>query len=509
MMWDKEFRQIVDNKRYLTIILIVSIFFGLICKLLLALNINLNSDTVVPGLQAMEIFSYGNTFLDGFNYPVNYPAVFTDLLPFHLLIQLLTNYDPAALRLTAFLIFILILAIYSALVYKVTGDRVKALLFMAFLANLTPSAYYFFVQPVSHGATVMFAGLLIYFLLDFEKLRSYQKALVAIAVFLITFSDNMALAIIVMPFMVVYTYTAIRSGRKKLASIGLSLICVLIPAFAAYACKWFIPGMIDLGFTMVGAYDPPKNLPRLFLENVSLYVTNLLTVVNDQLLSLLQGTIGPYELAGLALAGLFGYSLWTVSKDAKKYPPGFLLLLLVSNALLFLVNVLTSISAARYLLFASLSVFIVLALGYDKSKIYLALAAIVVISAAAGSIMAIQTMGAPNQAENSLIGYLKENKLDVGFSGYWDSNIVTYLSKGDIKVRAVGYNNGHIVPYDLLSCSKWYEDRPTKFFLLYHVDHDYGDIGAISSSLKWKEMRKYGNYYIFIYDLPESPLVSH
>lgn len=45
-----------------------------------------------------------------------------------------------------------------------------------------PSAYSYFIQPVSHGATIFFSGLLLLLLLRVEKPRLYQQIIFADAI---------------------------------------------------------------------------------------------------------------------------------------------------------------------------------------------------------------------------------------------------------------------------------------------------------------------------------------
>lgn len=61
------------------VILTILIIYGLFTGLMYSLNFDLGSDTVVPGLVAMEIFDHGNL---QYNFPVNDPYLFTDIYTF-------------------------------------------------------------------------------------------------------------------------------------------------------------------------------------------------------------------------------------------------------------------------------------------------------------------------------------------------------------------------------------------------------------------------------------------
>ena len=101
--------------------------YGLLAGFMYSLNYDLGSDTVVPGIVAMEIFSHGNF---QFDYPVNDPHIFTDVYTFHLMPQYLSGYDPTVLRLTAFVMFLILIAIFAYIIYRYAGI-VSAMMFAA------------------------------------------------------------------------------------------------------------------------------------------------------------------------------------------------------------------------------------------------------------------------------------------------------------------------------------------------------------------------------------------
>ena len=60
----------------------------------------------------------------------------------------------------------------------------------------------------------------------------------------------------------------------------------------------------------------------------------------------------------------------------------------------------------------------------------------------------------PNREQYELINYLKELNLTLGFGDYWDSNIITYLSKEDILVRPVCFTDEKIIPFKWNACGR-------------------------------------------------------
>lgn len=96
----------LKNDHLLNWILFLLIVYGLYLKLQSSFSIPLNSDFVLPGLFCREIFVHGNDLLKGYYFPFPDPHIFSELIPFHVLPQLLTRYDPKALYLTSYSIYV-------------------------------------------------------------------------------------------------------------------------------------------------------------------------------------------------------------------------------------------------------------------------------------------------------------------------------------------------------------------------------------------------------------------
>ncbi len=71
--------------------------------------------------------------------------------------------------------------------------------------------------------------------------------------------------------------------------------------------------------------------------------------------------------------------------------------------------------------------------------------------------------GQPNAAELQLAGYLAARGLHSGYGGYWQSNIITFLSWHKVKVAGLTIDQqGKIAPFHWLSKADWY-DAPANF----------------------------------------------
>ena len=112
----------------------------------------------------------------------------------------------------------------------------------------------------------------------------------------------------------------------------------------------------------------------------------------------------------------------------------------------------------------------------------------------------------PNRAQFELIEYLKENGLVYGVGDYWDSNIITYLSKEQVIIRPILLNNGQILPPNWWwSSQRWYSGEAidfNKLFLIFRSD-DAPMMDALKPYLmnnQPNETKSYKNYKIFVYN---------
>ncbi len=99
----------------------------------------------------------GILFLQGFYFPFADPHVFSDLIPYHLLPQLFSGYSPVALALSAYIIFVVIILIFSVLVYNMTKNITSSLIFASLLVNIPNfAADNFFLRPEVHMGAITF-----------------------------------------------------------------------------------------------------------------------------------------------------------------------------------------------------------------------------------------------------------------------------------------------------------------------------------------------------------------
>ena len=303
--------------RWLVIaVLAILILYGLFAGLLYSLNYDLGSDNVVPGLVAIEVFNHGNF---QFNYPANDPHLFTDVYTFHLLPQYLSGYDPTVLRLTAFVMFLILIAIFAYIIYGYAGT-VSALMFAALMANLSPDAYWYFISPDWHLGMLIGAGLFI-ILLDFDRIKKrslYWTALCVFAVGLVMLSDSSILTVFIIPYVAYYilfkrpelkrssqnkktgkqTHKTASTGKnvgiQKLDMVVLS--AVVIPGiawlFKTYEPVSFSTWLPYFNSTPMGLVD----FQHALVVNLPLYFQALALLVNTALFNVLSLNIGILDI---------------------------------------------------------------------------------------------------------------------------------------------------------------------------------------------------------------------
>ena len=485
----------LNTKKLAIVILAILIMYGLLAGFMYSLNYDLGSDTVVPGIVAMEIFSHGNF---QFDYPVNDPHIFTDVYTFHLLPQYLSGYDPTVLRLTAFVMFLILIAIFAYIIYGYAGT-VSALMFAALMANLSPDAYWYFISPDWHLGMLIGAGLFI-ILLDFDRIKKrslYWTALCVFAVGLVMLSDSSILTVFIIPYVAYYilfkrpelkrssqnkktgkqTQDAVApnkdDGLQKLDLVVLS--AVVIPGIA-WLFKTYEP--LSIGAQLLYFNSTPVGLvdfQHALVVNLPLYFQALALLVNTALFNVLSLNIGILDIpvAVMFLVAL-GISFVRVNKKA-----GYLYgIFLGSAVVMFLGFVLLSLTdglwSARFLIFTALAVFGVIALAYDekdeKNKLNILLLALVIVLVLATVPINYSKMisldGQPNKEDYQLIAFIESRGYNYGYSDYTYANTLTYLSKEKLTVRSVQVHSGTIDPYAWLGSLKWYDQQPSKFFIV-------------------------------------------
>lgn len=498
--------------------LILFTFVGLATKLLFSVKLDLNSDMAGIGLISMEIARHGNFLLSGYYLPADDTFLFTEL-PFQLIPQVLTGYDPLTLKIVSFFIFALAVSALSYVVYLVSGEAVNALLFVALAVSLPPMGYGYFAIPTTHIATMVFLGAMLILLLYIGKrdaefgqkgsrrkkrqtapAKAYRQLVAALGALtlLSTLSDTIILAWLVVPFILAYLLLY----REKSPGMNAAVASMAIVSALAYVFKTnFVREWVAQTFVKID----PANIASVTLP---LSARSLAVFLDTGLYRALSGlTVGPIEAVSIiVLAALLLYTVKRAVEDKDKR--FFYSLLLISGMVMFasflVMSLVKDMSQARYFTFTGLTVFMAAAVAYRKGdRIFSALAlAFLVLSAFYGISQASAVWDhQPNAQDYGLIGFLKENNLTYGYGSVLTSNAFTYLSGEEVAVRPVQFYRDGLRPNVWLGCERWYQSPPDKAFLL--IDNSTLDdngrqvIGSLAASLNASEPLHYGKYDIY------------
>lgn len=514
----------------LNFILICSIIYGFICKLLIEINLNLNSDTVLAGILSMEISRHKNYNLDNIYLPSANPYIFSDILPFHLVPQIISDFNPLCLKVVTYFIYVLIVVNFSYIVYKLTGKNTNALLFASFMANISSSYLFsfmgssFYLEPTHHNATVLFTGFFILTFLNINPVYIEYKTnlspiIASFLLILIVFSDAIILAWFVIPITICYF---ICYGNKRTSSM-LLIIFINISSIITYI---FTPHIVKHFISFSARNIGPRDISEIITQNIPLFFEGV-----SRQLSLNFHNIST-EFVILELIYILSFSIvifsivkYIICGNNCKSVNYMYIYLLTSATAIFLGYIIVMLSAdlftSRYLMFTGLSIFMLISMIYGNHTFNRKLSILYKLSAfsilfymiVVNSIFVtnMNIYNNSNENEYALINYLDKNNLTYGIGDYWDSNLITYLSNEQVIIRPVDIHNGMIYPFRWMACENWFNSS------LYVVNAYFIITGDNNVFLKQEEIekmmkitnysgltsiRKFNNYLIYVFDGP-------
>lgn len=486
------------SEKLLAALLVLLTLIGMACKLLFSLNLNLDSDSVYPGQVSMEFWRHGNYFLQGYYFNSADPHLFSEIFPFHLIPQVLSNYDPTALRLVNFAIFILIVIVFSYIAYRLTGDRIRSLMTAALIANLSPMAYNIYAMPTTHNAVILFAGLLMLLFFDIRKINGYMAVFAIVIATAVAFSDTILMAYFIVPYVIVYLFLIKpKTMRTNLIAAGL----FAIPAAAIGYKMLLMPDAMPYAVSVKGAG---------LLENMRAFIDATVMLLNNSLYTIVvsMGSVGIIDyLVAIAFLAVIGYATIRAFREKNHNLKQFYLFLVASAAITAAGGIFTSLNTglatARYLTFLALLVFMFISFALTRVKsVYTALMLILLISAVVLNLAAVNSLSyKPNEAEYKLIDHLEANGLTFGYGDYWDANVYTYLSGEKVTILPVLFKDENITPYKWLTCKRWYGQMPDQYFVIVRKnDSNAAFMESYVKSHPALTKAEYENYYIYTFD---------
>ncbi|MBP1929535.1 hypothetical protein J2741_002082 [Methanolinea mesophila] len=509
-------------KNFTRLIFIFFIVYGFITKFFISLYLSLDSDSVGMGLMSMEIGKHYNFLLSGYHLLSTDSLVLTELIPFQLVPQILTNYNPVALKLVVFFIFILAVFLLSYLVYLVTKDTTATLLFGALAANIPPEGYFWYTYPTTHNATIVFGALILILLCVMNtRMRTHKKGegahremnssnlniswshfiALLVLVFLSVFSDSIILVWILIPCIIAHILVYPAKGYAG----NFIILLMGVVAVIAYVIKtFFIPGWIKGNFGIHSISD-------IFLVNIPLYLKAQAMLLNTGLYHLMGGReINIVDILSILLfAVLILYTLLNMVKDFKKGSTGkrFFYTIFVTSIVLIVVSFLIStyvydITGARYLTFGTLAILILVAASSSEGgKSFTVIVVAFLILSGISSFAYVSNLDPnPNEREYDLISFLEDQNLMYGYGTYWDSNIITYLSKEKVTIRPTYFLPDSIRPFLLNACDRWWEYRPESAFLLVDTtrnDEYQAELPSLREKWNLSKVFHYRDYDIY------------
>lgn len=449
----------VHAQQLLVCYLCICCGIGLFYKLIIAVFQPLTSDTVLPGIIAMEVWRHQNGFLQDMVLPAPDPNVIEDIC-FFLVPQILSNFNPLYLKISGFVIFLFIIIIFSLILYSHLQNKIAILFFVALIGSSCPSqairdsTYYYaskFLLPVFHNSTVIFFGILVYLIFS-KKWDTFPRIIVPISILaLVTLSDSLLVIWFVAPLVAMYFFSWKTRFQPRALFVG---ACVLVSIITHFV-KYFNPMLYeyaDFSFKLLSRTEND------FSKFTLLFQTYL---VPDFFYStLIPGIIIIAAIMGILLTLAILVKRSTLQDEDK----GLVIFSISSIICTMVIIILFSemdawpyISQIPVLLYV-IAVLLIFKLNSRLHILKLLLLILISINLVMLTGLILTIPATPNENQYSLIQTMEEHGITHAFSNFWDANLITYLSNERVKVRAVEYV-GVLTPFIDLSNIQWFENQ--------------------------------------------------
>ncbi len=419
---------------------------GLAFKCLIAVLQPLTSDTVVPGLMAMEIWNHQNLLMSDFVLPAPDPNILEDIC-FFFIPQVLSGFSPLVLKLTGYVQFLVIILAFSLILYSVLKKKTAVLLFIALMASCCPSTeiwhqYYYaskYLLPVFHNSTVIFLGILIY-LTFVKKWDTFPRIIIPICILiLVTISDSLLLIWFVVPLVVMYILFWNTDYQPRLFFVALAGIASLF----AHFIKYFNPMLFEYGdFTF-----------KLFSRTDTDF-SNFFTILQSYLVPdlLYPGQIPRSIIIIVIMAAIVVMAFYIKRTTLPEIDKGVVIFSLLSIVCTMgIIIIFSEMDAWAYIsqipVLAYLAAIIVIFHSHGRiawAQYLLILLVTVNLVMMAGPIASLNA--SPNEEQYKLIDTLSQNGVRFAYANFWDANVISYLSKDNLSVRSVQYE-GILAPF--------------------------------------------------------------
>lgn len=507
------FKEILACKNIiLNTVLFFLTLFGIYSIIRKVIAINLCSDAAFWGLLNYEMWSNLNFNFSTYFYVDSAFGIFPNRLleiPLHLMLKS----NPMELTISWALLIVSYVLIFSYIMYLVTKDITKVLLFSALSSNINLSSYYDFGM-VSHAGTILICGI---FIIIVMKFFFYNKRVNSITISHITslcflflillsvFSNLLIIVIFIIPITISYFFFYDNKNSK----LNILFISIPILSYLCYKYNTAIAQAIIPNPPVFHQYMRSMASVDIIDDNAVLLLKGIVWLLNENLKRILDAP-DFFSIIILLLLLLIGaYSIYYFSKEENPRAIFLNRYLLTSILVLSTVYVMSgmavNIMTTRYLIFIPIAIFMLISLSYNsRNHIFTLLILLFLAINVTGNFFHLQSIDTDtNRNQYELIDFLQEHDLYYGYGEYWDSNIITFLSRFKVTICPVLISNSKILPMNWLCNANWYNYPPDAdvFVLLKmdtipngHIQTDLTNLVAINPPKKILQFQEYTIY---------------
>ncbi len=468
------------------LILLFLTIIGLVLKFFYFLRISLNSDMVLSGLMTIEFSKYHNHFFSYYYMSAADSNIF-EVVVFYLFPQILSNYNPVMLKIIAFFVFLLIVIIFSCIIFFSTKSLFNTLFFSALLSN-----WYTDYGMTTHESTILMIGILL-MLYIFKPVKNWEIIFLTILA-IVTFSDSLISIWFTIPVLIInFLKRPLRVQIASFLKFDLAFKIVFLSSIVTIFKNFFIE------YYVRGTYTQCRELGCLINIQIPLLLKDLPSSLSIILYRIENNQIT--FIGAFFVVFLIAYMILLIKNFKSISEKNIILFIGVMSIFTSLFYIMIGApESGRYLKFiliGLLSIFCLIDFSKSKYAKWILLSIIII-----NLMYIIDTpiIHSPNEEQYQLIDFLKKSNLYFGYGDYWDSNIITYLSHEDVKIRAVSLENG-LVPYYWSSAKRWYENPPKKFFVIIRDKNEKALKYYYNNYTKPIQLIDYKNYKIFEYNM--------
>lgn len=457
-----------------------------------------NSDDAAFVLEARDILR-GNVLLHGWNLPPD--TFYASITPWYVVGALVIRNAADLMYLVPSLIYAILVGFLLAIVWSRSDAAHRVGSVLATLAIVALPAYARIGPPTGsgaeHTATVLFVLASFYLLA-----AGSRPELGAIPLALAMIGDPLAIFIGAVPLAVVGAsrFYFDRSDRRCLTAAAAA-------ALISFAGSSAIPKLG--GFSAWGLSEQFAT-PTVFFHKLALCGQYSLSLFGLEISSGIESLLAaPARVAMLFLAvcAVCGAAMDLVKRDGD-----VLAQLSVVAVVMDIAAYVTSTQPVDWTTIRFLTPVVIFGgllaglwwyrIGISARYVLAVILLAVIINGAAF----VQAMFRPAvELPESAISYLVQAGLHEGYGGYWDANLLSVASGGNLRVRAVGMGNaGKLVFLPWYANDQWARMRDARFLIF---SSEWGGVSEIAATNTWgppAKVKTLGNYHVLIWNKPLS-----